>query len=580
MKRLVFDIETNSLEPGKGNILCISVKPFLGPPKTFGPTDIESGIHEILSADMVIGHNIVGFDVPFIEGFLNRKGMEVLRDLWHRKKTNICWHDTLVMARLVFPDQKERDFAIRNFPMKLIGSHSLKAWGYRLGILKGEMLEQVQDFSNLQYSEELAEYNRQDCVVTETLWKHLEPMINSEACCLFIEMRFADIIRRQMDRGFRFDVEAAHELMATLSKRRNELVEILQRDVPPTIEQLKTKTKVHPFNPGSRDQIAKYLIDNGWEPKEFTPTGKPVVDESILSVMETPIAKLLCEYLTVDKRLGQLADGKEGWLKAEKNGRIHGYVNPNGAVTGRCTHSRPNIAQVPASAAVWGKECRSLFRATEGMEMLGCDASGLELRCLAHYLAAWDDGKYADIVCNGDVHTKNQEAAGLPTRNSAKSFIYAFLYGAGDAKIGEIVGGNAKDGKELKKKFLDSMPALKKLRDAVAKKFDRGYLIGIDDRKVWVRSKHSALNTLLQSAGAIAVKQATILMDNEIRGRNLNIYQVAHIHDEVQFEGALADLTLFGPVTKQSFRKAGIILGFKCPLDGEFRIGPNWSKTH
>lgn len=579
MKRLVFDIETTSLDPADGTIICLSVLHDGHKPVTYGPNDIRDGIADILSADMAIGHNIIGFDLPWIEAWLEQHDPRDTLN-WKFRMKNIAWQDTLVMARVVFPDQKERDFAAKDFPTHLIGKHSLKAWGYRLGLLKGDLLENVTDFSKLEFTEELAEYNRQDCEVTLALWKRLDPEIDPGSKVLQIETRFADLIRRQMNHGFSFDVEAAHALTAELQKRKLELTEILQGIVPPTIVQLKTKTKTIPFNPGSRDQIAEYLMQLGWKPEAFTPSGKPQVDESILSAVPGPAAKLICEYLTVAKRLGQVAEGEEAWLKAEKQGRIHGFVNTNGAVTGRCTHSRPNIAQVPSVGAVWGKQCRALFRATPGMVMLGCDASGLELRCLAHYLAAWDGGEYANIVCNGDVHTKNQQAAGLPTRNDAKTFIYAFLYGAGDAKIGSIVEGSATDGKKLKRKFLDAIPALKKLRDAVAKKVDRGYLIGIDGRKLWVRSKHSALNTLLQSAGAIAVKQATILMDEEIRRRGYRIFQVAHIHDEIQFEGFEQDINAFAPFTKQAFQQAGDLLGFRCPLDGEYRVGRNWAETH
>jgi len=581
MKRTVFDIETTSLDPEDGDILCISVMVDREGQDavTFRRDEVDKAIRLILSSDCVIGHNIVGFDIPYIEGWLARHD-PVLHEKWMLDKRQIAWQDTMVMARVVYPDQRDRDFGIDGFPKDLIGKHSLKAWGYRLGLLKGDALDAVTDFSKLEYSEELAEYNRQDCRVTLALWKRLDPEIDSGARVLQIEMKFASLIHNQMRRGFSFDVAAAHALTAELQGRKLELTEILQSVVPPTVVQLKTKTKTIPFNPGSRDQIAEYLMNLGWKPEAFTPSGKPQVDESILSAVPGPAAALICEYLTVAKRLGQVAEGEESWIKAETNGRIHGYVNTNGAVTGRCTHSRPNIAQVPSVTAKWGRQCRSLFRATPGMVMLGCDASGLELRCLAHYLAAWDGGEYANIVCNGDVHTKNQEAAGLPTRNDAKTFIYAFLYGAGDEKIGSIVGGKAADGKKLKAKFLSAIPALKKLRDAVAKKVDKGYLIGIDGRKLWVRSKHSALNTLLQSAGAIAVKQATILMDEEIRRQGYAIHQVAHIHDEIQFEGEQGDIEVFAPFTKQAFQRAGDLLGFRCPLDGEYRIGRTWAETH
>jgi len=581
MRRLAFDIETTSLNPMEGDILCISI--LLDkqdqPAVTFKRDEVDKAIRMILSSDCVIGHNIIGFDIPYIEGWLTRHDLSMYED-WMFKKRNIAWHDTMVMARLVYPDQKERDFAAKEFPTELIGKHSLKAWGYRLGLLKGDLLEKVTDFSNLQYSDELAEYNRQDCRITLELWKRLDSEIDPGAKALQLETKFASLIQRQMNRGFCFDIQAAHQLTAELQKRKLELTETLQATVPPTVIQLKTKTKTIPFNPGSRDQIAEYLISQGWKPEVFTPSGKPQVDESILSVMPGPTAAAICEYLTVAKRLGQVAEGDEAWLKAEKNGRIHGYVNTNGAITGRCTHSRPNIAQVPAVNASWGKQCRALFRATPGMVMLGCDASGLELRCLAHYLAAWDGGEYANVICNGDIHTKNQHAAGLATRNDAKTFIYAFLYGAGDEKIGNIVGGKAEEGKKLKAKFLAATPALKKLRDAVAAKVDRGYLIGVDGRKLWIRSKHSALNTLLQSAGAISVKQATILMDEMIRHSGFNIHQVAHIHDEIQFEGPKDQIEAFAPYTKQAFQLAGEMLGFRCPLDGEYRIGRNWAETH
>ena len=578
MRRTTFDIETTSLNPMEGDILCTSILTD-HQVVTFKQDETDKAIRMILSSDCVIGHNIIGFDIPYIEGWLSRHDLN-LYEQWRFQKRNIAWHDTMVMARLVYPDQKERDFLVKDFPTNMIGKHSLKAWGYRLGLLKGDLLDKVTDFSNLQYSEELAEYNRQDCRVTYELWKRLDSEIDHGAKALHLETKFADLIRRQMDRGFCFDVSAAHQLTADLQKRKLELTETLQATVPPTLVQLKTKTKTIPFNPGSRDQIAEYLMTQGWKPEAFTPSGKPQVDESILSVMPGPIAAGICEYLTVAKRLGQVAEGEEAWLKAEKNGRIHGYVNTNGAITGRCTHSRPNIAQVPAVNASWGKRCRMLFRSTPGMMMLGCDASGLELRCLAHYLAAWDGGEYANVLLNGDIHTKNQQAAGLATRNDAKTFIYAFLYGAGDEKIGSIVGGKAAEGKKLKAKFLAATPALKKLREAVAAKFDRGYLIGIDGRKLWVRSKHSALNTLLQSAGAIAVKQATILMDEHIRHKGYSIHQVAHIHDEIQFEGPQDQIEEFAPFTKQAFQMAGELLGFRCPLDGEYRIGRNWAETH
>ena len=187
------------------------------------------------------------------------------------------------------------------------------------------------------------------------------------------------------------------------------------------------------------------------------------VDEAVLKGIDHPIAADLLSFLLVQKRLGQLAEGQQAWLKLQKNGVIHGRVNTNGAVTGRCTHSTPNVAQVPSVRADYGKECRELFTVRKGYKLVGCDASGLELRMLAHYMAFYDRGEYAKIVTEGDVHTVNQKAAGLETRDQAKTMIYALLYGAGDHKMGEIIGGGAREGQQLKRKFFSSLPALARL---------------------------------------------------------------------------------------------------------------------
>lgn len=270
------------------------------------------------------------------------------------------------------------------------------------------------------------------------------------------------------------------------------------------------KTKTIPFNPASRDQIAERLIKRGWKPQAYE--GKrPAINEGVLKSIDTPEASLLLEYLLVSKRLGQLAEGQQAWLKLEKGGRIHGSVLTNGTVSGRCSHRNPNVAQVPAVRAPYGSECRELFKAPEGKVLVGCDASGLELRALAGYLFPYDNGAYAKEILTGDIHTANQKAAGLQTRDQAKTFIYAFLYGAGDAKIGEIVGGSSKEGKRLKASFMSKTPAIKRLTNAVAEAVStRGTLRGLDGRPLPCRSAHSALNLLLQSAGAVIMKQALI----------------------------------------------------------------------
>ena len=276
----------------------------------------------------------------------------------------------------------------------------------------------------------------------------------------------------------------------------------------------------------------------------------------------------------LQKRLAQV----NSWVESiEIDGRVRGYVNPIGAVTGRMTHSKPNMAQVPASYSPYGTECRKLWTVPEGYRLVGMDASGLELRMLAHYM---NDDKYTKEILDGDIHTANQKSAGLDTRDQAKTFIYAFLYGAGDEKIGTIVGGGRTVGKEIKQKFLDNTPALKSLRERVATASKRGYLVGLDGRRIWVRSEHSALNTLLQGAGAIVMKQALVYLDNQAKAKGLEYKIIGNIHDEIQTEVKELDSPAFGKIAVDSIRLAGFEFNLNCPLDGDYKIGDNWHDTH
>jgi DNA polymerase I-like protein with 3'-5' exonuclease and polymerase domains len=310
------------------------------------------------------------------------------------------------------------------------------------------------------------------------------------------------------------------------------------------------------------------------------------VDEEVLATLEYPEAKVLSEYFLLEKRIGQLSEGSQGWLKTERNGYLHGSINTNGAVTGRCTHSKPNLAQVPAVRSPYGKECRSLYRVQPGFRMVGADLSGLELRALAHFMHRWDSGEYGDVVLNGDVHTMNQKAADLPTRDNAKTFIYGFLYGAGDEKIGSIIGKGRDAGKAIKQKFLKGLPALKKLKDAVGEASKRGYLKGIDGRHLHVRSAHSALNLLLQSAGALASKRWLIECIHEANRRGLkygwdgDYTLLGYIHDELQWAVREDLAEEFGKFVVECARRAGDYFNFKCPLDAEYKIGSNWYETH
>lgn len=371
------------------------------------------------------------------------------------------------------------------------------------------------------------------------------------------------------------------------------------------------------FNPSSRDHIALKLKEAGWVPTEFTDKGAPKVDDEVLEHVrvEDPEKQrcidLIKEYLMIQKRIGQAAEGDKAWLRyVQEDGKIHGSVNPNGAVTGRATHSFPNLGQVPGVRSPYGEPCRAAFGAEHHLDGLtgqpwvqaGIDASGLELRCLAHFMSKYDDGAYADVILNGDIHTVNQTAAELPTRDNAKTFIYGFLYGAGDEKIGQIVGAGKERGKELKKKFLENTPAIAALREGIQQtlvessrwvageqkvKWKRRWIKGLDGRKVHVRSPHAALNTLLQSAGALICKlwivetEELLLKAGLKHGWDGDFAYMAWVHDEIQVACRTTEIAQqVIDTAQQAMRNVGEHFKFRCRLDTEGKMGPNWAVCH
>jgi DNA polymerase-1 len=616
--RLIFDIETDNLLDKVTKLHSLVIKDVdsgdqLSCYHGNGQCSNEVGLALLKQADELIGHNILTYDLPVLEklvGFRPKAGCKIT--------------DTLVCSRLIWSDIKPKDIEAwkRNrFPGAMIGKHSLKAWGYRLGVLKG-VFHETADWSV--WTPEMQQYCEQDVEVTFALWSRIVEK-NYSAEAIQLEHDFQRIIFQQEQFGFRFDEQAAGELYAKLAQRRTELTQQLQAIFPPTVTEMKTpaywtgvlrrlgemdageerfatktaavrakardvrpgllKQKSVPFNPGSRQQIAARLIERGWTPSKFTDGGDPQIDESVLDEIGTAEAKLLNEYLLVEKRVGQIAEGDEAWLKLVRNGRIHGRVITNGAVTGRCTHMKPNVSQTPAVYSPYGKECRACYVADEGHNLVGADASGLELRMFAHYLAFYDGGEYGKVVTSGDIHTANQKLAGLPTRDNAKTFIYALLYGAGDAKIGKIIGGTAEEGAVLRSKFMRGLPAYAKLaRDIKKAVKDHGHLRGIDGRLLNIRSQHSALNTLLQSAGALVVKKATVLLIDKLTALGFTFGKeyalVAHIHDELQLQVRHGLEEQVGRLAVESIEEAGRHFKFRVPLTGEFKAGRNWAETH
>lgn len=602
MSRYLFDCETNGLLDELDRVHCLVLRDIdTGETYSFEPDKVEEGVRLLLDADLIVAHNAIGFDVPAIHK---------VYPWFTPERTRVL--DTLVISRLIWTNLKDEDFTqiksgkAKDFPIFLAGSHSLKAWGLRTGELKDDYQGGWEA-----WSPEMQEYCVQDVEVLDRLWKLIVEQDYAQQA-IDLEHEVAWIVDEQEQRGFAFDREAAVKLLVELSARKEKLESELQdtfkpwwsskglttpkRTVnykdpirPDTVKGCDyTKVVLTEFNPGSRHHIADRLKRlRNWKPKEMTESGQPKVDETVLSKLPYPEAKLLAEYFMLQKRLGQLSEGANAWLQLERNGRIHGRVNTNGAATGRMTHSKPNVTQVPSVRKPYGRQCRELFIAGPGKKIVGADVAGLELRMLAHYMARYDDGEYAKVILEGDVHTHNQRAAGLPTRDNAKTFIYGFMYGAGDIKLGEIVKPAAgiqerrRIGAALRKKFLREIPALGALTTAVKANYNKnGYLRGLDGRRLLVRSEHSALNMLLQGGGAIVCKQWMVEADRWLEDYKDVCGQVATVHDELQFEVDEEHVDQVGRRLVRAIEDAGTHFQLRIPLTGDYQIGDSWAETH
>ncbi len=572
--KLIFDIETDDLNATK--VWCLVAKEVNGESFRFGPDKIEEGLDLLKSAELLIGHNIIGFDLPVLKR---------LYDFNHSGKII----DTLVMSRLYNPVREN--------------GHSLKTWGYRLGVYKQEQPE----FQN--YSPKMLNYCEQDVILNEAVYKYLlDEGTGFSKQSFDLEQKTASIIREQEKTGFYFDSQQAMTLLAQLSQNKADVEDEVQKTFKPKWVEDKMvlpytnkngelskrgltddeyenilisgnrepfmRRKLVDFNLGSRKQIGEYLIDFGWQPEKFTPTGQPIVDEGTLKkITHIKEAKLIADYLLYQKRIAQVSS----WIDELKDDRVHGRVIPNGTITGRMTHRNPNMAQVPNLGSPYGKECRACWTVPEGYKLVGIDASGLELRMLAHYM---NDADYIEEVVNGDIHSTNQELAGLKTRDQAKTFIYALVYGAGDFKIGKIINGDIKKGKALRERFFRNLPALKKLKDRVQQASNRGFLKGIDGRKIYVRSQHASLNTLLQGCGAIVMKQAMVNLHELIKLNTVDAQFVANIHDEWQLQVKESQADYIGRLGVESIEKVTEQFNMRCDLTGQYKVGGNWSETH
>ena len=554
-KYLIIDIETNGLlnTLDKSNevskIFCIVTKDLsTGEIVTYTQEECYTNFKPSPNT-IFIGHNLLSYDLRVLAKILN-----------YRHPASKCI-DTLILSQLFNPIREK--------------GNSLAAWGERLGFPK-------MPSPNFEYyTEEMLEYCINDVQLTAKLYEHL--LINEKEKFSDESIRREHIFRYYMDQqernGFYFDLPFATTFLARLTDESIDIEHKLQEIFPPEIIQLKTKTKEKPFNPASRKQIAERLMEKGWKPTLKTEKGNIIVNEDVLAkVKGIPESESILKYLLLQKRASQV----KSWIKFcnPNTFRVHGRIKTLGTVSTRCSHLDPNIAQTPATYSPYGEECRTCWTIPDSNNytLLGCDASQLELRVLAHYMK---DKKYIHQILHGDIHTTNQQMAGLETRDQAKTFIYALIYGAGAAKIGYIMNKSAKHGQATKNKFLQNVPALSSLLEKVHTAADNtGKVRGLDGRYFHVRSLHSSLNVLIQGGGAIICKEWLIQIMKEVITEKLDAKPVANIHDEIQFEVLKEDAEKLGEITKTCMKRVEKILGLDCPLDSEYKIGTTWAMTH
>ena len=629
--RLLFDVETNGLLPTLNKIHCLVVADVdtLKIDRYRNNEDentIREGVERLLEADELIGHNIIGFDLKAIKKVYP----------WFDFEGKI--HDTLVSSRALPYDLKGGDFdRHRNglMPAKLIGSHSLDAWGQRLGKYKGDYAKVMAEKGIdpwAEWNQDMEDYCANDVEVNFMLWETLiEEQNRLPEKAMDTEQKIQSLVSYMEDQGYPFRIAEAQELAQELRNVLQAKVELVSAGIPDVVVPAKRyvvaplwddpdgvnakkphdrpraefgedysrdwwadvtvpkkttkssdprkrgdRTEVAPyckivwrkFSPTSRDHIRELLRDKyGWKPETWTDKGNPTVDAKVLRGLAdtVPHAHDLADIFTVQKLLGYVETGQESWIRKynEKTGCIHPYTNTGGTVTGRCSHHGPNIAQVPSVQFAgdghpikgleggYGWECRSLFHVPERRgdrewRQVGVDLSGIEFRMLAEETAKYDDGELIDVVLSGDIHAYNMQKTGINDRAIIKRGLYGLLYGAGDFKLGATIAPDASPtewkalGKGFRSKLMQGLPALKNVIEDIQREADRGYILAIDGRKIYVRSEHSALNTKLQSSAAIIAKRWVVTAEEMLLDSGLShswdseFVFLAFVHDELQ----------------------------------------------
>ena len=408
-----------------------------------------------------------------------------------------------------------------------------------------------------------------------------------------MEHQVAQILTQQELHGWYFDEQKARSLESTLRREMEETTELLRRQYPFVAGTVFTPkrnnrtqgyiegasfTRLKELNPTSRDHIAWILQTHcGWTPTLMTSKSeKPIIDETVLKDVGTDIALDFLKILELTKALGMISEGVNAWQKLCTKSRIHHHCSV-ATSTFRCAHRKPNLAQVPSD-----ERFRKLFKATPGKVMVGADLSGIELRMLAHYLARYDQGRYTEILLTGDIHAVNAEAIGV-TRRQVKTITYAFLYGAGNRKLGVSYDKQldddeaAKKGKEIREAYVAAIPGLKELLERVHKASTRGFLYGLDNRRILVDSRHKSLNYLIQGSSAIIAKRWMVLAYKHLIE---SASQLAFVHDELQYECDPCDVGYMKGCLESTAVQAGQYYNMRCPVAAEAKSGVTWADVH
>jgi len=592
MRKLVFDIEANGLYPSV--IHCIVAKD-IETDEVFTWTPKEVGKFRawvINNASLLIGHNIIGYDLPTLKRLCDID--------WPLSKTV----DTLVISRLLHSDRRR---------------HGLESWGEDLGYAKVEH----EDWSK--FSPEVLNRCTVDVHLNHKVYDRLVKDAGEQALPKDVarqEHLIAQMCQDIYAHGWILDERKAFRLQAELMSRSAELEKELNSIFVPLpkkdgklvepkykkdgslstvglkhleghwvdVEGSHSKVEWQGTSYTSKPFLIRHLKMLGWSPTKFTESGQAELSESILATIDLPEAAPLIEWDMIRRRLAMiqswtLAIGAMHWTGKGNNkkpinlikgdNRVHGSIRHIGTWTQRPAHNDPNMAQVPSCGKPYGAECRDLWSTPRGYKLVGCDASGIQLRVLAHYIG---DPAYSAEVVDGDIHTVHLEALGMGNRDNAKTFIYAFLLGAGGGVIGGIYNKSANEGHKLKAQFLDRIPALKDMKNKYEIAAESGYIIGLDKRRIPVEDPYYTMAALLQGGETVIMRRAMKLWHE--RAKHIDYHLLGWIHDEWQSEVREDQAEEFGQIQRQSIIDAGIQLRLRCPMDGEYKIGKTWKETH